>query len=338
MTEELLTQAPAPGNTGASMLVMDEVSKHFEVKTSARMFAKPAVLKALDRVSLEIRPSETFALVGESGSGKSTLGRAALRLSEPTSGNVIFDGRDITRLGGGEMRRIRPQLQVIFQDPLGSLNPRMTAGEIVAEPIRVFGGLRGSALKDRVEELFDAVGLDGQKLKARPRALSGGQRQRVGIARAIALNPKLILADEAVSALDVSVQAQIINLLAELRERLGLTYLFIAHGLPIVRQIAQQVGVMYMGRIVEQGPVDEVFGNPRHPYTRALMAASPVPDPRLKRERIILRGEPPTPLNLPSGCSFRTRCPMATDLCAELEPPVVLVGDRHVAACHYAAA
>jgi oligopeptide/dipeptide ABC transporter ATP-binding protein len=318
-----------------ALLTLRNVSKHFSVRTSANPFRRPRTLRAVDDVTLDVRASETFALVGESGSGKSTLGRLALRLIEPTSGDIMFDGEDITHVGSGRLRSLRRDMQVVFQDPLGSLNPRMKVGQIIGEPLSVFENARGSALKDRVEELMLAVGLDPSRASARPRALSGGQRQRVGIARAIALNPKLILADEAVSALDVSVQAQIANLLVELRERLGLTYLFIGHGLPIVRQISQRVGVMYMGRIVETGPIDDVFHAPAHPYTRALMAASPVPDPSLKRDRIMLKGEPPSPLDLPSGCRFRTRCPLAEDICAQQAPPRIEVSPGHVTECYF---
>ncbi|RKS94372.1 peptide/nickel transport system ATP-binding protein/oligopeptide transport system ATP-binding protein [Microbacterium sp. AG790] len=330
LTDDAATTATTP------LLRMRSVSKHYTVRTSSNPLQRPSMLRAVDDVSIDIQPAETFALVGESGSGKSTLGRLALRLIEPTSGSVEFDGEDITAAGASRLRALRRDMQMVFQDPLGSLNPRMKVGQIIGEPLRVFEHLRGAELSDRVAELMTAVGLDPSRASARPRALSGGQRQRVGIARAIALNPKLILADEAVSALDVSVQAQIANLLVELRERLGLTYLFIGHGLPIVRQISQRVGVMYMGRIVESGPIDDVFAAPAHPYTRALMAASPVPDPTVRRERIMLKGEPPSPLSLPSGCRFRTRCPLATAECAEEAPPLIEVAPGHLAECFFA--
>nr|WP_269329943.1 ABC transporter ATP-binding protein [Kineosporia babensis] len=317
------------------MLTLTDVSKHFSIPSPRALRpTERKVLRAVDGVSLSIAPGETFALVGESGSGKSTLGRIAVRLSEPTSGTVTFSGQDVTHYSGRQLRRLRPRMQVIFQDPLGALNPRMTAGKIVAEPLQAIGGLRGSALDDRVDELFRAVGLDPAQRLARPRTLSGGQRQRVGIARAIALNPDLILADEAVSALDVSVQAQIANLLDELRENLGIGYLFIAHGLPIVRQLAQRIGVMYLGRLVECGPADEVLRNPRHPYTRALIGASPVARRRARRERVVLAGDPPNPLSPPSGCRFRTRCPQAMDLCASQPPPTVEITPGYTAECH----
>lgn len=333
-----MTELGADASAAASaspLLQLDEVTRHFAVRTSPNPLAKPKILRAVDDVSLRIMPAETFGLVGESGSGKSTLGRVALRLIEPTGGRIIFESQDITKMTPGSLRALRPEMQVVFQDPLGSLDPRMRVRQIVGEPLRVFRGMRGSTLDDRVEELLKAVGLDPSRGTARPRSLSGGQRQRVGIARAIALDPKLILADEAVSALDVSVQAQIINLLVELRDTLGLTYLFIGHGLPVVRQIAQRVGVMYMGRVVETGSIDEVFEDPQHPYTQALLAASPVPDPTLKRQRVVLRGEPPTALNLPSGCRFRARCPIAQDVCASEEPLPIEVSPDHTVECHF---
>ncbi|QAY61979.1 ABC transporter ATP-binding protein [Xylanimonas allomyrinae] len=330
------SHAPVPG--AGPLLSLRSVTKQFEVRTSRRWLTAPSVLTAVDGVDLDLARGETFGLVGESGSGKSTLGRLAVRLAEPTRGSITFDGRDISHLHGAGLRTVRRRMQVVFQDPLGSLDPRMRVGEIVGEPLRVFEGLRGATLDDRVAELLRSVGLDPARARARPRALSGGQRQRVGIARAVALGPELILADEPVSALDVSVQAQIVNLLAELRETLGLTYLFIAHGLPVVRQLAQRVGVMYLGRIVESAPVDELFANPRHPYTQALLAASPVPDPGRRRERAVLQGEPPSPLRVPSGCRFRTRCPVAMAICAAEEPPVAQVGLGHQAQCHRAEA
>lgn len=318
------------------LLRLDEVTKTYRVPLPGRFITRHADLIAVDGVSLELRRGETFGLVGESGSGKSTLGRLAVRLERPSAGRIEFDGEDITNTSGEALRRRREAMQVVFQDPLGSLNPRMTVAEIVGEPIVVFRNLRGRELRQRVEEILTAVGLDASRSDALPRALSGGQRQRVGIARAIALNPKLVLADEAVSALDVSVQAQIVNLFVELRERLGLTYLFIAHGLPIVRQVATRVGVMYMGRLVEVGTRSEVFDEPTHPYTRALIGSAPVTDPAHRRDRVVLGGEPPSLLETITGCRFRTRCPMAEDVCVEHAPPAIDVGHGHVAECHFA--
>ncbi|GAA1734552.1 oligopeptide/dipeptide ABC transporter ATP-binding protein [Microbacterium paludicola] len=320
--------------TQGPILRLTDVTKEFAVRSGRGVFAPKGRLRAVDGATLEIGYGETFALVGESGSGKSTLGRLAVGLLPVTSGSVEFEGEQLTGMSKAQLRARRRRMQVVFQDPLGSLNPRMAVGDIIGEPLTVFEGLRGSALDDRVTELLEQVGLNPSRRGARPRALSGGQRQRVGIARAIALNPSLILADEAVSALDVSVQAQITNLMVDLRERLGLSYLFIAHGLPIVRHIAQRVGVMYLGRLVEVGPTEQLFADPQHPYTRALLAASPVPDPALKRERILLQGEPPSPMNLPSGCRFRTRCPIAQDVCAEVAPPRLVVGAAEVE-CHF---
>lgn len=336
MTTSVPAETASRQDVADPILSLTHVSRHFKVATSSNPFRETSTLKAVDDVSLTIGRGETLGLVGESGSGKSTLGRLAVRLDEPTSGTIEFDGKDISRLHGEPLRRVRRHMQVVFQDPLGSLNPRMKIGDIIGEPLRVFDGLRGSTLEDRVAELMRSVGLDPSRASARPRALSGGQRQRVGIARAISLNPKLVLADEAVSALDVSVQAQITNLLVDLRDRMGLTYMFIAHGLPIVRQVAQRVGVMYLGGLMEVGVVDDIFEDPQHPYTRALMAASPVPDPTMRRQRVVLKGEPPTPLNIPSGCRFRTRCPRAEEICAAEAPPLIQLGNGHWSACHFA--
>lgn len=324
--------------TEKAVLELRNVSKVFDVRSSPLPWSKPSQLQAVHDVSLKIYPGETFALVGESGSGKSTLGRVALRLTEPSSGSILFKGEDITSLPEAQLRGKRPQMQVVFQDPYGSLNPRKSVGEAVAEPLRVFSNKSTGEVRREVHRLFEEVGLDPSRLKARPRAFSGGQRQRVGVARAIALNPSLILADEALSALDVSVQAQIANLMVKIQQELGVAYLFIAHGLPIVRQIAHRVAVMYLGSIVETARVDDLFDRPAHPYSRALIGASPIPDPTVSRERILLTGEPPNALNPPSGCRFRTRCPLATDKCAAEVPPVVTVGPpekQHTVACHY---
>ncbi|HEY0215825.1 MAG TPA: ABC transporter ATP-binding protein [Cellulomonas sp.] len=337
-----LTTAPRhenPARPGPDALVsLRGVSKHYPVRGTGRGAAHRRVLRAVDDVSLDVRRGETLGVVGESGSGKSTLGRLAVRLIDATTGSVRFDGQEIAGLPASRLRPVRRHMQVVFQDPLGSLDPRMSIGQIVAEPLRVLDGARGAALTDRVAELLELVGLDPARSGASPRALSGGQRQRVGIARAIAVNPRFILADEPVSALDVSVQAQITNLLVELQERLGLTYLFIGHGLPVVRQISQRVAVMYLGRVVEIGDVDAVFGAPMHPYTRALISVSPEADPDAPhRERIVLRGEQPSPVDLPSGCRFRTRCPIAQEICAVVAPPRLDVGAAHSAECHFPA-
>jgi oligopeptide/dipeptide ABC transporter ATP-binding protein len=326
------------GTRGEPVLRVKNVSKIFELKDPAKPFSKPAQLYAVNDASLDVYKGETVALVGESGSGKSTLGRVALRMTEPTLGSVEFKGQDISHTPEKRLRSLRPDMQIVFQDPYGSLNPRKKVGDAVAEPLKVFGHMRGRELETRVAELIEKVGLDVGRAAARPRALSGGQRQRVGIARAIALNPSLILADEALSALDVSVQAQVANLMMDLQREIGVSYLFIAHGLPIVRQMAHRVAVMYLGRIVETAPVDAFFAAPAHPYARALRAASPIPDPAAKRERILLKGEPPNPVNPPSGCAFRTRCPLAQQVCADVIPPSIPVGPPeagHTVACHF---
>ena len=343
MTSEAVT-AVAPSSSprsrgddaGGPLLDLTDVTRDFRVKVGAMPWGPFANLRAVDKVTMSVQPGETFGIVGESGSGKSTLGRLALRLLEPTSGTIRFDGRDITRLRGNRLRQLRNDMQMVFQDPLGSLNPRMKIKTIIGEPLRVFRGMGGKELSDRVAELLNSVGLSTDRGESYPRELSGGQRQRVGIARAIALDPKMILADEAVSALDVSVQAQVINLFAELRDKLGLTYLFIAHGLPVVRQISQRVGVMYLGRMVETGPSDELFSAPAHPYTKALLDAAPSPDPSRRGNRVLLKGEPPSPMNLPSGCRFRSRCPFAQQICAEVDPPDIDLGGGRTSACHFA--
>lgn len=293
-----------------------------------------ASVKAVADVSFEIKKGETLGLVGESGCGKSTLGRCLTRLHDPTSGKIIYNGKDITHIKGEELREIRKKIQIIFQDPFASLNPRMTIGSVLEEPLIIHGiGENQKERLDRVNELIDLVGLRREHLNRYPHEFSGGQRQRVGIARALAVNPELIICDEPVSALDVSIQAQVINLLMELQNKLGLTYVFIAHDLKVVEHVSAQVAVMYLGKIVEKAQAEELYRNPQHPYTKALMSAIPVPDPRPKAERIILTGDVPSPINPPSGCHFHPRCPIAIPECQTKVPTLEVKSPDHVVSC-----
>ena len=316
----------------SALLKVENLVKHFPVRQS--LFGRrTAVVHAVDGLSFELGAGETMALVGESGCGKSTVGRLVLRLLDATSGSVWFDGEDLMSLRPDRMRAKRRNLQMIFQDPYSSLNPRMTVQQTLTEPLGLHG-LAPGRHRERAAELLDLVGLAPQYLQRYPHEFSGGQRQRIGIARALAVEPKLIVCDEAVSALDVSIQAQVVNLLQDLQQRLGLAYVFIAHDLAVVKHIASHVAVMYLGQIVEYTDKRSLFASPRHPYTQALLSAIPIPEPGIKRERLLLQGDVPNPINPPSGCRFRTRCPHARDKCTS-EVPALRLADGHSVACHF---
>ena len=305
-----------------NLLEVKNLVKHFPVRGGVFSRVRNYV-KAVDGISFDVKPGETLGLVGESGCGKSTAGRSILRLIEPTSGEINFEGENICELSNEELRKRRRQMQIIFQDPYASLNPRMTIGSIVGEPLTIHNVAKGQERKDRVEQLLHRVGLRPEHIRRYPHEFSGGQRQRIGLARALALNPKLIIGDEPVSALDVSIQAQVINLLEDLQKDLGIAYVMIAHDLAVVQHVSDRIAVMYLGKIVELAEADELVSSPKHPYTEALLSAVPVPDPTVKTERILLKGDVPSPVNPPSGCRFHTRCPYKEDLCDQEDPPML---------------
>jgi oligopeptide transport system ATP-binding protein len=319
-----------------SLVEVRDLVKYFPIH--AGLFSRHvADVKAVDGVSFDIEAGETLGLVGESGSGKTTIGRMLLHLLPATSGKISYNGAEITTMRADDIRRLRRQIQIIFQDPYASLNPRMTIGEIIGEPLRIHGIATGKAAKDRVQELLRLVGLRPYSANRYPHEFSGGQRQRIGIARALAVDPKFIVCDEPVSALDVSIQAQVINLLEDLQQQLGLTYLFIAHDLSVVRHISTRVAVMYVGKLVELSTRDEIYERPLHPYTQALLSAIPIPDPvaERRRKRIVLTGDIPSPVDPPTGCRFHTRCPVAFERCTVEDPAFRDYGGGHLAACHW---
>jgi oligopeptide/dipeptide ABC transporter ATP-binding protein len=322
-------------NGGDPLVEVRNLKKYFPIRKGL-LQREVAQVHAVDDVTFAVREGETLGLVGESGCGKSTLGRTVVRLLEPTEGAVFFEGRDISTLGTRGLRPLRRQMQMVFQDPYASLNPRKRVGSIIGTPLKIHG-VEKSVRRQRVQELLQTVGLSPEHYNRFPHEFSGGQRQRIGVARALALHPKLIVADEPVSALDVSIQSQMLNLLDDLQKELQLTYIFIAHDLGVVRHVSDRIAVMYLGKLVELSPAEELYQRPIMPYTEALLSAVPIPDPDLsaKRERIVLEGDVPSPINPPSGCRFHPRCRYMTDICKEVEPPLVDYGKGHLAACHH---
>ena len=336
MSLEIFHKLPMTVNNEQLLLQVTGLKKYFPIRSG--IFSRvSAWVKAVDDITLHVKHGETLGLVGESGCGKTTVGRSILRLMEPTAGAITFEGEDVLTLKPHELRQARRRMQIIFQDPYSSLNPRMTIGSIVSEPLRIHKIAKGQELQDRVNQLFIKVGLRPEHQSRYPHEFSGGQRQRVGIARALALNPKFIVCDEAVSALDVSIQAQILNLLRDLQQEFHLSYLFITHDLNVVQYLADRIAVMYLGKLAEVAPAEDLFAEPKHPYTQALLSANPVPDPTAKSKRTILPGDVPSPLNPPSGCRFHPRCPEVMDVCKTADPPLIQIGSPdkgHQVWCH----
>jgi peptide/nickel transport system ATP-binding protein/oligopeptide transport system ATP-binding protein len=327
-----VTAAPAATEP---LLKARGVTKHFPIRRGI-LQRTVGVVQAVDGVDLDVMAGETVGLVGESGCGKSTLGRTLLRLVEPTSGQILFEGRDVARLQGRDLKAMRRDMQIIFQDPVGSLDPRMTVRDIVSEGLAIHGLAPGRQRAAKVKEILQRVGLRPEAAGRYPHEFSGGQRQRIGIARALVLQPKFVVADEPVSALDVSIQSQVLNLLVELKREFNLTYLFVAHNLAVVGYISDRIAVMYLGKVVELADAADLYRKPLHPYTMALLSAIPEPRPGARHQRIVLTGDVPSPINPPSGCRFRTRCPLAQEICAEKEPPLEMKPGGHLAACHFA--
>jgi oligopeptide transport system ATP-binding protein len=338
MASELHAPTTEPRPANGALVDVRDLKVYFPIYRGLIIQRQVGAVKAVDGVSFTIRKGETLGLVGESGCGKTTAGRAILQLYRPTGGDVLFDGQSLVKLRGDRMRRMRRRIQMIFQDPYASLNPRMTVGSIIGEPLEIHGLARGAAKRERVAELLQLVGLNPYYANRYPHEFSGGQRQRIGIARALAVQPEFIVCDEPISALDVSIQAQIVNLLLDLQQQFGLTYLFISHDLNIVRHVSDRVAVMYLGKIAELAERDELYRAPLHPYTKALLSAVPVPNPAIERqrERIILSGDLPSPARPPTGCRFHTRCPIAQEICQRVEPEFREASRGHWVACHFA--